>query len=609
LTRKLRIGDWTLTPELNKLECGKETVRVEPKIIQVLLLLATQPGAVFSKEHILRKVWPDTFVSEEVLTRSVSELRKVFKDNPKAPRYIETIPKGGYRLLAPVVPADAAPEDNLRDIPGKKVKIIAGLGASALLLAIIAFYFLNPRRHKPASPSIHSLVVLPLTNLSGDPAEDYFADALTDELTTVLAGIGELRVVSRTSAIHYKDTRMTAPEIARELGVDALVEGSILRSGERIRITAQLITAPTDRHIWAETYDRDMRDIIALQNDLARNIARHVEISLTPDERRHLAHAPAVDSRAYQFYLKGRYFWSKRTEYEKAIDNFQHSLESDPSFAPAYSGLADSYLTKIVNEGHANEWITRARAAADKATELDPALPEAHISLALISTLYDWDWAAAEREFKRAIELSPNSAGSHQHFALFLALRRRPSEAKYETQRAEELDPTAPYVFNTSARVFYYGRDYDAAERAAKRALEFDSEYALAHAILSYVYFQKGMIAQAFAHYQSNMILWGTRQDEVQRIQRGFQASGMRGVWQEALRRDLQACRSNDCIPDDVAMDYALLGKNQESLAWWSKACDQKSLWVLDLAVNPALDHLHSYKEYDALAQRIGLPE
>jgi TolB-like protein/DNA-binding winged helix-turn-helix (wHTH) protein len=604
---QLQIGEWTLTPELNRLECGKESVRVEPKIVQVLLTLAGQPGVVFTKEELLRKVWPDTFVSEEVLTRSVSELRKIFKDNPKNPTYIETIPKGGYRLVAPVVSEQAGEPGKLPSSRAKAVRRAVAAGMAIAVLAVLTVYLARIFMRKTAPPQIASLAVLPLTNLSGDPSEEYFADALTDELTTLLGKITEVRVISRTSAMHYKKSPLTAPQIARELGVDALVEGSVLHSGDKVRITAQLIYAPADRHLWAETYDRDMRDIVALQNDVARNIAQHIEVTLTPAEKRRLEKAPEVDSRAYQFYLKGRYFWSKRTEYEKAIDNFQQSVNSDPSFAPAYSGLADSYSTKIINEGHAEEWVPRTKAAAAKALELDPDLAEAHISQAMIHAFYDWDWAGAESEFKKAVELAPNLAAPHQHYALFLALRGRAAEAKFETQRAEALDPVSPYVFDTSARVAYFARDYDAAERAAKRALELDPNYAVAHGVLVYVYLQKAMIPEAFEHYEKNMMLWGRSAEFSSSLRKRFRVSGMRGVWEEALKSDLEQCKTKDCIADDVAMDYAELGKNEESLAWWSKACDEKSVWVLTLAVDPALDRLRPYKEYQTLVRRIGL--
>ncbi|HEY8715681.1 MAG TPA: winged helix-turn-helix domain-containing protein [Candidatus Acidoferrum sp.] len=610
MTRSLQIGDWILTPELNRLAHGAETVRVEPKMTQVLLTLAADPGAVASKDELLRKVWPDTFVTEEVLTRSVSELRKIFKDNSKAPKYIETIPKVGYRLLVPVVALEGGVPAAVPVATGSRnSRRIAAAGVVVAAVVVMAIYLQHAHRARAAQPRILSLAVMPLANLSGDPGQDYFADSLTDELTTTLAKIGELRVASRASAMQYKNTRKSTPEIARELGVDAVVEGTVVHSGERVRITAQLINAATDRHLWAETYERDLRDILALQNDLAGNIARHIEITLTPDEKKRLAHSPAVDSRAYQLYLQGRYFWKKRTEYEKAIDAFQRSVESDASFAPAYSGLADSYLTKFINGGKAEECIPRAKAAVAKALELDPASDEAHVSAAMIDSMYDWDWVTAENEYKKAIELNPNSASAHQHYALFLALRRRPAEAKFEALRAQELDPVSSAVWNFSARVFYYGRDNPAAESAARRSLELDPDYAVAHSILTSICLKTGKIPEAFTHLETNLRLWGDPPQDIERLRRSYASEGMRGVWKEELRQGLQLCKTSECVPDDVATDYAWLGRNKESLEWWKRAVDAKSPWVLDLAVNPAMDGLRGEREYQVIAERVGFPE
>jgi TolB-like protein/DNA-binding winged helix-turn-helix (wHTH) protein len=471
LAGKFNIGEWLVEPDLNRLRCGSESVRLEPKIMQVLLTLASLPGTVFSKEQLLKKVWPETFVTEEVLTRSISELRKVFRDNPREPGYIETIPKSGYRLVAPVVVHD--PPDAGQS--GRAFSKTTTMTSAALALAVlicVGFYWWRYEKRQPPAPLIESIAVLQFSNVSGTQDDEYLGDALTEELTTQLAKIAALRVVSRTSAMHYKNTQETIPQIARELKVDAILEGSVLHSGDRIRIAVQLIHTGSDRHVWAETYDRELRDLLAAENDVARDVVRHVRLTLTASEQRQFAAPTAVDSVAYQSYLKGRYHWRKRLEYDQAIDNFQRSIQSDGSFAPAYSGLADSYFTKIVNEGHASEWMPRVRAAAARALELDPSLPEAHISLAQIYAFYDWDWAAAEREYRRAIELDSNLAEGHQHYALFLALRKRFPEAKYEAQRAQDLDPVSAYAMNNAARVLFYAREYDAAEAAAKRALE-----------------------------------------------------------------------------------------------------------------------------------------
>jgi serine/threonine protein kinase/TolB-like protein/Tfp pilus assembly protein PilF len=499
---------------------------------------------------------------------------------------------------------------------GRKRKILVP-AAVVIVAALVAgsLYFRSRVRGRiGAAPAgliqgnFKSLAVLPLENLSHDAQQEYFVDGMTDELITALSRISGLRVISRTSVMRYKITSKTLPEIARELNVDGIVEGAVLRSGDRVRISAQLIDPQRDQHVWADSYERDLRDVLALQNEVASDVARQIAIRLTAHEQKQVTKAPRVDSPAYQLYLEGRFFLNKRTEYEKAIANFHHSLELDPSFAAAYSGLADAYLAQVINEGHAKSSMPRIHAAAAKALELDPDMPEAHISLAEIYHFYDWDWDAAEREYKKAIELNSNLVSAHQQYSLFLALRHQFERAKHEIERAEELDPVSPYVFNIAARVLYYSRDFDGAEQAAKRALELDPRYAVAHAVLGYVYEQKKMNAKAFDQYQQNLTLWGTSPQKLMLIRKQFLAAGLRGYWQEMLNIDLEQCQTDRCVADDVARDYVALGRNKESFKWWEKAYDERSGWVLTLATDPALDQLRLYPEYHELVRRIGLP-
>jgi TolB-like protein/DNA-binding winged helix-turn-helix (wHTH) protein len=296
------VGEWTVLPELNSLECDGRTVHLEPKVMQVLVTLAEHPGHVASKEHIFHRVWPDTFVSDEVLTRSVSELRKVFEDNPQKPKYIQTIPKGGYRLVAPVVREPTKRADWLAGQWRKLVTVTA-----IIVLAVMAsLYNMRAREHAASKAPITSLAVLPLKNISGDPSQEYFADGMTEEMISRLSMIRGLRVVSRTSVMQFKDTRIAVPQIARALGVDALVEGSVIRDSGRVRIHAQLIRGATDEHFWSETYDRELGDALALESDIAQAIAAKVQVTVTGEERERLVAARQVAPEVYESYLKGQ---------------------------------------------------------------------------------------------------------------------------------------------------------------------------------------------------------------------------------------------------------------------------------------------------------------
>ena len=326
-------------------------------------------------------------------------------------------------------------------------------------------------------PRIRSLVVLPLANLSGDRQQEYFADGMTEELITNLAKVRSLKVISRTSAMHYKGVSRTLPQIARELNVDAVVEGSVLRSSQRVKIIAQLIQAATNQHLWAEEYERDARDVLAMEEEVARDITNQIRVKLTPEEKELIAGARPVNPKAHEAYLKGRFYSSKRTDKDlkKAIEHFQHAIEKDPNYAPAYDGLADCYhLLNEYGSLPAADARAKAEAAVRKALEIDPSLAEAHATLAVIRDVYDGDWAAAEREYKRAIELNPNYATSHDWYSFYLAEVGRNEEAIAEARRTQEVDPLSPRAYTVACWQFYFTRQYDRAIEQAHKAFELD---------------------------------------------------------------------------------------------------------------------------------------
>jgi TolB-like protein/DNA-binding winged helix-turn-helix (wHTH) protein/Tfp pilus assembly protein PilF len=602
----LRIGEWRVVPELNSLERDGHSVHVEPKIMQVLVTLAEQPGNVLSKEHILRHVWPETFVSDEVLTRSISELRRVFEDNPREPTYIQTIPKGGYRLLAPVVAEGMDQETISRRGWGRRGWV--AISAAIVLLGALSFYFVNRRQQTEPEPRITSLAVLPLTNLSGDASQDYLTDGLTDELTTRLAKISALRVISRTSVMHYKGSSKTTPEIARELNVDALLVGSVLRSGDRVRISAQLIQARSDKNVWAESYERDLHDILALQADVARTVAAEIKIQVTPQEGEKVFAAGTVNPEAYDSYLKGNYYWEKFTaaSMRKALSYYQQAIDADPNYALAYAGLADTYHE--LWDTPPREAIPKSRAASEKALQLDEGLAEAHSSLGWVKWIYYWDWAGAEAEFQRALQLNPNSSNAHGMYAEYLDSMGRFGEAEKERASAKQIDPVAPILYQNSGEHFLYTREFDKAIEQYNEALALDSTFSLAHAGLSQAYTSKAMQKEAVEHLEEMTALDGDP-GLAARMKAAYAESGYRSAIRVILE-DRRQKRSNGLwLPFvDDAYFYLTLGEKNQALTALERAVQERDPNVTALQVDPIFDFIRSDPRFAELVHKVGLP-
>jgi TolB-like protein/DNA-binding winged helix-turn-helix (wHTH) protein len=432
---------------------GDETVPLAPKAVDTLLALVSNHGRVLEKEELMKLIWPDSFVEEGGLTRNVSILRKVFEEGEFP--YIETIPKRGYRFLAPVkevVPpedspaAPAAPSPQPTPDPistGTTRRRLAWTIAGLLVLGTIGLGYFRFAQRK--APDIKSLVVLPLQNPSNDSAQEYFTEGMTEDLINSLARIEALRVISRTSAMTYKSANKPLPQIARELNVDAVLEGSVLQSGGRVRITVQLFDK-AERQLWAQEYQRDLRDVLTLQNEVARAIAGEIKVKLTPREKNSLAASRTVDPAAYLDYSYGRYYWSKRApdDIKKAIEYFQSAITKDPNYAQPYAGLADAFaqLGSVgIDVLRPQEAMSKAKAAALQAVKLDDTLAEGHASLAYARMSYDWDLDAAQQEFQRAIELNPGYATAHHWYAHYFLARNQPEQALAEVKRAQALDP------------------------------------------------------------------------------------------------------------------------------------------------------------------------
>jgi TolB-like protein/Tfp pilus assembly protein PilF len=468
---------------------------------------------------------------------------------------------------------------------------------------------LKPEPPVEQEKSIRSLAVLPLENLSGDPEQEYFSDGMTEALIAELGKIRALRVISRQSVMRYKGTDKSMPQIAQELGVGAVIEGSVLHSEGRVRITAQLIGTGPERHLWANNYDRDLSDILILLSEVARAIAGEIQVTLTPEEETRLGSTRPVNPEAHEAYLKGRYYWNKRTEEDikQAIAHFQRAIEINPAYALAYAGLADCYVVPT-NPLPPREALPRAKAAATKALEIDNTLAEAHTSLAVVMMQYDWDWAGTEREFQRAIELNPNYATAHQWYAEYLAAMGRLDEAIAKVKRAEELDPLSLIISWNVGRILIFARQYDQALEQGRKILElYPTSDWEAHDILALAYEQKGMYDEAIAEYEEAS---GFTEEEIDEFRQAYAVGNMIGYWQKRLDI-LERPPKQEAVNLFLSIPiYARVGEKDQAFEWLERAYQEQSLgwFVVDLKVDPMLDPLRDDPRYADLLRRMNFP-
>ncbi|HXN22436.1 MAG TPA: protein kinase [Candidatus Dormibacteraeota bacterium] len=489
-----------------------------------------------------------------------------------------------------------------------------GYAATGLLVlaAAIAFNLGGWRDRLMRTPSLHvrSLAVLPMQNRSGDPDQEYFADGVTEALITNLAQIGELRVISRTSAMHYKGSKKTLPEIARELNVDAVVEVSAQRSGDRVQINAHLIHAPTDRHLWAASYERDLRNILPLQAEVASAIAKGIQIKLTAQERARLTKTHDVPPEAHEAYLLGRYYWNKRTKegLQKSIKYLEQATAKDPTYALAYAALTDSYnLLPDLTDTPTSEAYSKARAAAQRALEIDDSLAEAHTALANVKEDYEWDWIGAEQEYKRAIELNPGYEVAHAWYSdLLLELGRLP-EALVEAKKAQELDPLSVFINGNLGAVLCFAGKYAEAVEQCKRTLEIDPMSHRAHRHLGRVYLQKRLYSEAVAEYRKAIDLSGGSAEYLAELGHTFGRWGKRPEAEQILEALKDISRHSHVSPYHLAVLYAGLDENELALKSLQKAVEDRSPGVVLLKVSPLFEHLRPEGRFQDLLRRIGL--
>jgi TolB-like protein/Tfp pilus assembly protein PilF len=587
--------------------------------MEVLVCLAQRAGEVVPREEMIQTVWPGTFVTDDVLKRCVSELRHAFEDDAREPRFIETIPKRGYRLIARVnAVAEAVPlppvEDRQPRLSRKFVLLGISIGLVLLVLpagGYFAWRHFHPRPLTPAGKIM--LAVLPFQNLTGDPSQEYFSDGFTEEIITTLGGLQpeRLGVIARTSAMKYKHTDKAVDQIGRELGVQYVLEGSVRRDAGRARISAQLIQLQDQSHLWAETYQRDLRDIFRVQNEVAEAIAGQIRLRLPPLEQAKLAAARAVTPEAHEAYLLGRFNWYKRTRdgMMTGLSYFQKSVSLDPKDPLGYTGIADSYIALAVFEYlPPNEAFPLAKEAVLRALARDDTLADAHSTLAQVYQS-ERNWAGTEQQCKRALALNPNYALGHYRYSLFLSRARRHAEALVEIRHASELDPLSPSMMTTLGQALLMARRYEESQQAMLKALELDPNYFPAHLMLGNVYAANGMFAQSLTELQKAASV-SPADPQVPAFLGYVYAKSGRKQDAERVLKELKAESQHRYVSGFfVAVVCIGLGKNEEALQWLERADQQNDYQLSWISVEPVFDPLRSDPRFAALMRRADPPQ
>ena len=665
-----RFGAFELEGRTGELRRNGVVIKLQEQPSRLLLFLLERAGEIITREDLRQELWSaDTFLDfDHALNSRVMKLREALGDSSDSPVYIQTIPRKGYRFVAPVhivhppnleqvaqeadssLPADGPerevaiagqarhshPETHLPP-PDEKFEIDrlrTGEPKSrfaahsprpwqvaliiSVVLCIIGLLVVMSRENlrnsilqRPSPVRIHSLAVLPLENLSGDLEQEYFADGMTAELITELGKISSIRVISRTSVMRYKGIRRPLSQIARELDVDAVVEGEVLRSNDRVRVTAQLIATAEDRHIWAEAYDRDLRDVVALQGDVARSIASSIRARVTPTELARINPGRRVDPEAYEAYLKGRYFFEKRTSegIYKGLEYFQLAIRKDPRYAEAYAGLAKiyqilgSYEMLPPKESH-----PKAREAANKALQLDAALSEAYTARGLVASFYEWDWDAAEQDFQSAFMVNSNDATAHHWYAEHLMNVGQADRAIAELERARELDPLSLPINATLGRAYRDARRYEESINQCRKTLDIDPDFALAHWCLGVSYVAEKQYAEAITEMQRANIV-GESPLYKYGLGYAYAAAGNKTRARAIIEELKQESHTTYMPAYFIAAIYGELAEKDRAFVWLQRAYDERDPQITYLLLDPFMDPLRSDPRFNDLVRKVGLPQ
>jgi TolB-like protein/DNA-binding winged helix-turn-helix (wHTH) protein/Flp pilus assembly protein TadD len=644
-------GRFRLDREAHLLVSGEKIVALEPKAVEVLLILVEKRGELVPRKDLMSAVWPDTFVEESNLSSNISILRRQLGVTADGGDYIQTIPKRGYRFVAAVkqvlaepvllvsqdIASEAAPavetgSDPLNQSAGmgeagptgtttaasiKKPAVRPGIvlaAAAGLLASVLTLLYLAGWHWRlggsGAEAHIDAIAVLPLENLSGDPAQEYFADGMTEALTADLAQIGALRVIARASVMQYKGAKQPLAQIAQRLNVEAVVSGSVLRSGNRVRITAALIRVATGQQLWAKTYERNLGDVLDLENEVARAIAGEVQAKVTAQEHMRLARNRSVNGDAYDAYLKGRYYYNRFTidGFSKSIEYFEQSIKLDPDYATAYAGLADALASlEQIGAAQPEDVHPKALVAASKALAMDDGLPETHAAMASVRA-NDWEWSAAERESKRAIQLNPGFPLAHLYYSNMLRHLGRREESIAEARRALELDPLSPLTNEELADAHLSARQYDAAIEQYKKTLDLYPNQAAPRDSLGWAYVYEGKYDQGMEEIRKSIAMYGEAPGISPEIAFIYGITGRKGEAYKILNRLLSTSKTAPVAAHHFALIYVGMGKKDEAFAWLEKAYEQHSPMMAWLKVDQRFDSMRQDPRFEDLMRRVGLP-
>lgn len=637
--RITRFGIYEVDLESRRLTKSGYRIRLQDQPFQILALLLDRQGSVVTRDELKERLWTsDTFVAfDDGLNTAIKKLRAALNDTADNPRFIETVPRVGYRFIASVLISEGEQAATLSDLAAAAIPASApglsdtqthsasievtprsrvfrrhirrAVGIAALLLITVLAFELGrrPGSRIDSPPEFQAIAVLPLQNISNDPVQEYVADGMTDEIITDLAKLAGPKVISRTSAMQYKGTHKSIPEIARELNVDALVEGSVERSGDRLRVRVQLIQASTDHHLWAEAYDRELSDVLRLEADLAQDIAQQIQVHLTPQQQHELAKRQSLNPQAFQDYLQGRQYWAMRTNesLHKAIEFFTRAIQEDPRDARSYAGLAHCYIVlPMLTEAREAETQPKAREAAQKALALDDSLAEAHLAIAELEFYQNWNFTGAETEFRKTLELNSNYATGHQWYGEFLSVRGRDHEAILQVEAALALDPLSAIVHHQAGQSFQQARQYDRAVQEYQNALRLNPSLYVTYDAMYWAYRRKGDFAAASRAMQGVIPFWKPEQGMgpfITQLSSGYAIGGRQGF----LRQSVELHKRERDATVFLARDYADMGEKDlafQELELAFKSRNELVLWVL---IDPELDPLRNEPRFQSLIRQI----
>ncbi len=614
LTGVLQFGVFQIDLNAGELHKAGVKVKLQDQPFRVLTVLVEHAGQVVTREELRQRVWPsNVYVDfDQGLNNAIKKLREALGDSAESPRLIETVARHGYRFIATVSALPGSPPRSPFPLGSRAFRNASAVGLAAVLLAVLGYWVWHQSaKRTAAAPDRVILAVLPFDNLSGDPEQEFFSDGLTEEMIAQLGKLNpdRLTVIAPSSVAKYKRSTLSVKQIGRELHTDYLVEGSVRREPDRVRITVHLVQVSDQTDRWAESYDSDVKDILALQDSVARTIANQINITLAPAEASPIATPRSVDPAAYEAYLKGRYFWNKRTAegMQKAEVYFQQAIDKDPTYAVAYSGLADCN-SGLTWHGFTSpsETLPRAHAAALKAIEIDPQSAEAHASLGLVLD-HEWDWSGAETEFKRALQLDRRYANAHHWYGDNLSIRGRHDEALLEARKAIDLDPLNLMIGTWLGLRYYLARNYDGAITQGRNAVELDPNFAASHLVLGEAYVQKGLQDKGLAELQRAASLSGKNPLYLAQVAVAYASMGRRREALEIVDELQTTSVSRYVSPYGLAQIYAALKDKEQTFKWLQVSYDGRAVWMSYLAVDPVFDAYRSDQRFQDLLRRVHL--